>query len=125
QSSARHRDEADIAPNLRLDDRPVEHAWIDGTELGNETDAEAACHKVENPVFALALVGHVERRATIPDEMAEIVTEFTVEPSQISLAIDIDDFDRGLAGEAMAGRKADEKAFFIKRLKIEALGKTL
>src|SRR5437588_7031379 len=124
-AAPRHRDEADIAPHLRIDDGPGEDARINGAEFGNETDAEATGHKVEDPVFALAFVGDIESRAVILDEKGEVVAEFTVEPSQIGLAIDIDDCDRRLAGEAMAGRKADEETLLVEHFEIEALGKAL
>src|SRR5947209_11237988 len=59
----------------------------------------------------------------ILDEQGEIVAKFAIEPSEISLAVDIDDRHRRLSGEAMAGRKADEEALLVKHFEIEALGK--
>src|SRR5207249_11785155 len=96
QSSARHRDEADIAPHLGIDDRPGQHTRIDGAEFRDETDAEAARHEIEDPIFALALISDVQRSTMIPDDKGEIVAKLAIEPSQIRLAIDIDDRHRGL-----------------------------
>src|SRR5712675_1829038 len=51
-----YRDEGDLAPDFRLDQRTADHARMIDAQFGHECIAEAGCRHRENPVVALALV---------------------------------------------------------------------
>src|SRR5882762_4192531 len=69
---AAHRHQRDLAPELRLDQRPADDAGMIDRVLGHETEAQSQCHHGKDPVIALAAVDSLEVGTALAPDRSRI-----------------------------------------------------
>src|SRR3954471_7504525 len=95
-----HRDEGNLAPDFRLDQRPADHARMIDAQLGHERVAEAGRGHRENPVVALALVDGWPGDALRVEDRVRGGAELAIDAPEIVLAVEVFHPDRALRREA-------------------------